>query len=733
MIKKMVIMLWALALIVGVAGCAANVPEERLATPSPPPPDPFADADADARELSSKYLGSFSIKPMNYDPFAEGLLVYDGTPIELTFQIEGDIGETNVGMAFFIDGAVQPHQVIRSTQTLDGLRPADELQAVSVHRIAPEETIEMTVRFTPTTGKKGETLGFARMAMFKPLYLPASEAETFGVFQDGHPADYGAVRFEADAPGTVESPAAAVQSAPIPESWKMVMEGNPTGRIQHPQVRLNDGSDEFTTRLRFFGGKVPLRIQLWGGAESDYRVTVFVNHVPVEINGSESFMIRSRQDQVVSWNFELDLPEELPRMNSLYATILPVGEGYLANPEGGTKTGSILLINEDAPAAEAVPPAGSEAPAPESGNGSAAIETADADLSAALVREGIRLIGPLWLSTIGDDRVVMGLPDRILTLDAASGEILTTTGLEADAGSADDLARELTFRRFDGGFSALVQYYRDPVYQTMLYLYDERSALTRTVPLREFFAIQPDHLAIQCALSASGKKVACTDPLSSAILIRELDSDAAVERIDVGAQTGLSMNYSALAFADGDRFLIFTGVKTEAEAFKSEKAYGIVELESGRVVRVAERDYLEDARIGTAADRALLNESRADEADFGTGAATLLRFPGCEAEEIPFTHNNNVGLESYTVSLSPSGRYYSGSARELDRDRDVVPLATVWVYDAASLAPVAEAAISAGSVGEVRIAFNESESAFFIAYADAADDWQLHLVRREIP
>ena len=47
MIKKMVIMLWALALIVGVAGCAANVPEERLATPSPPPPDPFADADAE--------------------------------------------------------------------------------------------------------------------------------------------------------------------------------------------------------------------------------------------------------------------------------------------------------------------------------------------------------------------------------------------------------------------------------------------------------------------------------------------------------------------------------------------------------------------------------------------------------------------------------------------------------------------------------------------------------------
>ena len=148
MIKKMVIMLWALALIVGVAGCAANVPEERLATPSPPPPDPFADADVEAREVRHEALGGFGVKPIGYDgPISKEPLVYDGTPIELTFQLEGwSGGEMNVGMAFFIDGAVQPHQVIRSTQTLDGLRPADELQAVSVHRIAPEETIEQIGR-----------------------------------------------------------------------------------------------------------------------------------------------------------------------------------------------------------------------------------------------------------------------------------------------------------------------------------------------------------------------------------------------------------------------------------------------------------------------------------------------------------------------------------------------------------------------------------------------------------
>ena len=50
--------------LITVSGIGAKV---AIVTLSPPPPDLFADADADAWELSSKYLGFFSIKPMNYD------------------------------------------------------------------------------------------------------------------------------------------------------------------------------------------------------------------------------------------------------------------------------------------------------------------------------------------------------------------------------------------------------------------------------------------------------------------------------------------------------------------------------------------------------------------------------------------------------------------------------------------------------------------------------------------
>ena len=67
MIKKMVIMLWALALIVGLVGCAVNVPEGRLTAPSSLPPDPFADADVEAREVRSVALGGYIVKPISYD------------------------------------------------------------------------------------------------------------------------------------------------------------------------------------------------------------------------------------------------------------------------------------------------------------------------------------------------------------------------------------------------------------------------------------------------------------------------------------------------------------------------------------------------------------------------------------------------------------------------------------------------------------------------------------------
>lgn len=166
---------------------------------------------------------------------SECVINYDGQPIELTYEIETmGTNDIEVGFAIFIDGMIQPHQVINSTQAGGGLVPVDMNQYVSAHKVRMNEKIEITIKFNPVTGKKGQTLSFNQMVMPHPSFMPHSPDQYFGNFQDAHPYDFGVIRFLVDAPSQVHSPIVQVESKPIPESMKMVSENNPTGRIGNP-------------------------------------------------------------------------------------------------------------------------------------------------------------------------------------------------------------------------------------------------------------------------------------------------------------------------------------------------------------------------------------------------------------------------------------------------------------------------------------------------------------------
>lgn len=317
------------------------------------PQNPFtvqATEETDQVEISQPPLPpggfGFSVEPLNYD-FRFDQLVYEGSPIELSFAPEFYGENGSIGIMFFVDGVPQPHKVIKSTQSLPGKEDPNQEKYVSVHKMNNHEKIEITLQFTPLTGKKGEKLSFNMVQMPMPEFLPETESGYFSVFQDGHPHDYGTILFEADAPTQVESRRVEPIFEPIPDSMKLITEDNPTGRIKQPYYRLNDGTSEYTSKVYLKDGKAQLRVIIGGGVESDYRLTLFVNHQPIQVDGEYSFLIRSKYDYLSIWEFELSLPD-LPHLNSFYATILPVGDGYILNPEGGEKTKSILLINPDA-------------------------------------------------------------------------------------------------------------------------------------------------------------------------------------------------------------------------------------------------------------------------------------------------------------------------------------------------------------------------------------------------
>ncbi len=350
-----------IVLLLSLVACSKKPAEDTLNHSPNLLPNPFVEqtssgASSEGSAPNPNYLFSYNRKPIaGFENCSHDnrtcYINFSGDPIEVIFGL-GDNGNSDgieLGLAIFIDGAIQPHQVIKSTQASEGLRPVDELQYLSSHSMKTNEHIEVTIRFTPVTGKKGQTLSFNQMVMLYPSYLPDSPDQYFGSLQEGHPWDYGTIRFLEDAPSQLENTYVQVESQLMPESMKMVSEDNPTGRVKVPFYYFNDDSGrDYISRLMLEDGKANLRIQIGGGVEADYRVTIFVNHKPVMIEGNESFNIKSVYDQIVTYNFVLDV-QELPRFNSLYATILPIGDGYLLNPESGKKTTSTLLINEDAP------------------------------------------------------------------------------------------------------------------------------------------------------------------------------------------------------------------------------------------------------------------------------------------------------------------------------------------------------------------------------------------------
>lgn len=297
---------------------------------------------------SGRFLGSYSIHPLDYNPLgpdSDGPLIYNGDPIELSYRIENGDVELSVGMAFFVDGAIQPHEVTATTQDVQ-LENAE--QAISIYHLKAKESVEFTIRFTPVLGKKGDLLSFRRAAIFNPDYLPKDETDSMGIYGDAHPSEFGTIQFEADAPVQLATQLIDLETTELSEPIAQINDHK--AMQDFPGYLMNDGSGEpyMPPRVTAVDGKIRGQIQLWDGADAAYRLTFFVNNEPI-LNGDTDNVILSVPDgNLATYPFELDLPEGLPKLNSFFATILPIGDGYQVYPEAGHKFSTVLLINPDA-------------------------------------------------------------------------------------------------------------------------------------------------------------------------------------------------------------------------------------------------------------------------------------------------------------------------------------------------------------------------------------------------
>jgi hypothetical protein len=351
-IMKWCNILLILSIGLGLVSCSSAIvteeieapPETNIIEPDADSEDPPSQADNQADEAES--LGGYGMGPIGFDPLEEVILTYDGDPILLSYYFEETGSDTEVGMMFFLDGVAQPYQIIETSRPEETSATNQEVY-LSKFQLNSTLRIEYTVAITPVTGSVGDEISLYPVVLFEPSFLPETEEGHFGIYHNANFYLPVTLRMDTDAPQQTGDYLVDVDLAPIPEknignaSLISSRHDNKPLFTLYAGDSLSYGEPRLTTE----NVMITLHLSGFGGIEATYRVTVFVNHQPVPIDGHENFLIETHDDQVSTYSFPLDI-QAYDRMNGLYAIIVPVGDGDMNQGYYYQKTSSILLIND---------------------------------------------------------------------------------------------------------------------------------------------------------------------------------------------------------------------------------------------------------------------------------------------------------------------------------------------------------------------------------------------------
>jgi len=116
---------------------------------------------------------------------------------------------------------------------------------------------------------------------------------------------------------------------------------------QHPRIGIFPYGEEidpdYQGVISTENGRATVHLFVYGGQEVTNRITVFVNHLPVRINGADFIEVQMSQGKMAIFDLELELAE-LDHFNSLYAIMMTTGEDY--HLQDIFKTRTVLLVNE---------------------------------------------------------------------------------------------------------------------------------------------------------------------------------------------------------------------------------------------------------------------------------------------------------------------------------------------------------------------------------------------------
>lgn len=304
--------------------------------------------------VQEEELGAYSFGNPNFD-FEENELIYTGELLRIPYHVEG-LSQNIVaefGWFLFVDGLPQPTKLMTSTGDI-----FREMAYMHEFSLSYQERYEFYVMFYPHSGRIGETMMSVGTAMFAPSFIPRDVYYPFfGFFHNLSSTMPGEIsinyNIEHKLIGKIIDNLQPISQEILEAEEKWLAEWiGPDVDLEldlqsFPRMNISPRDSDF--QLMYEGaifveeGHVNFTFLTYGGEEARNRITFFVNHQPVQVNGFDYLEVQMENGQMLKLEISLEL-ENLDTFNTIYALRSVAGMDYESYDV--FKTPTLLLINE---------------------------------------------------------------------------------------------------------------------------------------------------------------------------------------------------------------------------------------------------------------------------------------------------------------------------------------------------------------------------------------------------
>jgi len=301
-------------------------------------------------EFIEEEIGAYSFGPISdyfsyHDIFK---FEYSGEEVRIRYHVQGWARGivSEFGWILFVDGLPQPTRL----ETLEGKLFKEE-NYLHEFGLGFEEKIEFYVIFTPVSGVIGQNVGVIGATILRPSFMPEGiERPYFEIFHSLSatlPAELLINEYVANDFEVYRN----IDFAPISEEVFLEL-AELTGineRLEllkiledHPFFTLI-GNRDHSSIIYAENGNVKFELQIVGGQEMSSRITVFVNHKPILVNGVDFIEIKMMPGEMATIQIEVNF-DETYELNSIYAIMVTTGDDF--HMQDILKTRTLLLVNE---------------------------------------------------------------------------------------------------------------------------------------------------------------------------------------------------------------------------------------------------------------------------------------------------------------------------------------------------------------------------------------------------